>query len=138
MKTLFLSMAVVILSFLTACSTSKSTSSNKDKSSSGTYDNMSTATDLTEYLKRIPGLNVAGEGANARVTIRGRSSLTNQEEPLFVIDGTPINGGLSQASSFVSVPNIKSVRVLTSPTETTMYGIRGGNGVIEIKLKNGS
>ena len=138
MKTLFLSMAVVFLSFITACTTSKSTSSNRDNSSSDTADNLNTATDLTEYLKRIPGLSVAGEGPNSRVTIRGRSSLINQEEPLFVIDGTPINGGLSQAYSFVSVPNIKSVRVLTNPTETTMYGIRGGNGVIEIKLKNGS
>lgn len=138
MKNLFLFLAVVCMSFLAACDTSKSAASDTDKSSSNTSVNVNNATDLTEYLSRIPGLSVSGQGSSARITIRGRSSLTNESEPLFVIDGTPINGGLSQASSLVPVHDIKSVRVLTSPTETTMYGIRAGNGVIEIKLKSGS
>jgi len=63
------------------------------------------------------------------------SSFVSETEPLFVVNGTPINGGLSAASSMVTVADIKSVRVLKTPSETSFYGIRGSNGVIVITLK---
>ena len=91
---------------------------------------------LSDHLRKLSGVSVSGSGPNARITIRGVNSLNAGTEPLFVINGQAINGGLRAASDIVSVNDIQSIRVLKNPSETGFYGVRGANGVIEIKLKN--
>lgn len=90
---------------------------------------------LTDHLRKLSGVSVAGNGPNARVTIRGANSINAGTEPLFVINGQVLNGGLRAASEIVPVNDIKSIRVLKNPSETGIYGVRGANGVIEIELK---
>ena len=90
---------------------------------------------LTDHLRKLSGVSVSGNGPNATVTIRGVNSINASSEPLFVIDGQVINGGLRAASNLVPVNDIKSIRVLKNPSETGIYGVRGANGVIEIQLK---
>lgn len=90
---------------------------------------------LAEMLSRIPGVRVIDmvEGG-LTVRIRGSSSFLAGEEPLFVIDGMPIQstGG---ALNTVNPNNIESIRVLKNADATAIYGSRGANGVILIKTK---
>jgi len=88
---------------------------------------------------QIPGLNIStgsGQpGANSTVILRGYGSINGKVEPLFVIDGVPLD-----ADNFRSLnPNdIESVSVLKDAGATSIYGNRGANGVIIVKTKKGS
>ncbi|MEL6669497.1 MAG: TonB-dependent receptor plug domain-containing protein [Bacteroidota bacterium] len=92
--------------------------------------------DLSEYLRRIAGVSVQGSGVNARVFIRGgvNNLSGGRIEPLFVVNGTPVNGGYSDLYSMLPVQEIQRVNVLKD-SDTAAYGIRGANGVIEITTK---
>ncbi len=138
MKTIYFFLFALLLVFVLACSSSKSASSNSTSAKTRSPDkieNLNPAIDLADHLRRIPGISVTGSGSSARVTIRGMSSFNSDTEPLFVVNGTPLNGGLSAANSIISISDIKSVRVLKTPSETSFYGIRGSSGVILITLK---
>ena len=89
---------------------------------------------LSEHLKRVPGVMVRGSGSRATITVRGINSINSSNEPLFVVNGQVI-GGYNAVSSMISVHDIKSIKVLKNAADTTFYGFRGANGVIEIKLK---
>ena len=100
---------------------------------------------------RVSGLRIAtisgSPGSASSIRIRGESSLTGNNSPLFVIDGIPIdNGTVSTGGSTVGVgilsmidPNdIESITVLKDASSTSAYGNRGSNGVIVITTKKGS
>jgi TonB-linked SusC/RagA family outer membrane protein len=88
-------------------------------------------------------------GAAASINIRGIGSINASSEPLYVIDGIPVqsqdisptnfsNDG--QSSSIMSTLNpndIKSISILKDASATAIYGSRGANGVIIITTKNG-
>lgn len=86
-------------------------------------------------------------GANTEIRIRGIGSITASSEPLYVIDGIPIQSGsiASQDNAGVSSnvisalnPNdIESISVLKDAASTAIYGSRGANGVILITTKSG-
>ena len=87
---------------------------------------------------RAPGLLVtAGSGqpgSAARVQIRGASSISGGSSPLYVIDGVPVEAGVFQALN----PNdFESVDVLRDASATSLYGNRGGAGVIVVTTKKG-
>ena len=92
---------------------------------------------------------LAGTGTN--VIIRGYSSITGSNQPLFVIDGVPFNtdsntdqgfgGGSATASSrFLDLdPNsIAEVNILKGLSATVLYGEAGRNGVVLVTTKNGN
>ena len=85
---------------------------------------------------RFPGVDVtrAADGSIA-VRIRGGSSLMGSNEPLYVIDGVEITPGPNGALSGINPYDIESIEVLKDATSTAMYGSRGSNGVIIIKMK---
>lgn len=91
-------------------------------------------TSLADYLRQVPGVNVLGSGESASVTIRGISSFSMSNSPLFVIDGTAVGNSYNQANSAVDPRSIDYVRVLKGP-DASIYGVRGANGVIEITTK---
>lgn len=88
-------------------------------------------------------------GASARIQIRGISSLTGDNQPLFVVDGVPIDnstygsgtyGGVvdfGNAASDISANDIESVNILKGANAAALYGSRALNGVIEITTKTG-
>jgi len=83
-------------------------------------------------------------GANQSIRIRGIGSYTASAQPLYVIDGIQINSGdLSRATTTTNVlaqlnpDDIESVSVLKDAAATSIYGSRGGNGVIVITTKKG-
>ena len=123
---------------IVACSSSAGvsrSSSSGENTSHTRVENPDQSISLADHLRKLSGVSVSGNGPNATVTIRGVNSINASSEPLFVIDGQVINGGLRAASNLVPVNDIKSIRVLKNPSETGIYGVRGANGVIEIQLK---
>jgi len=87
---------------------------------------------------QIPGLNIAtgsGQpGSGSVINLRGVGSINGNTEPLFIIDGTPVD-----QDNFRSLnPNeIASVSVLKDAGATAIYGNRGANGVVVIETKRG-
>jgi len=74
-----------------------------------------------------------GPGAGATIRIRGNNSIKASNDPLFVVDGIPISGGLSDIN-----PNIiASMEVLKDASATAIYGARGSNGVVLVTTKRG-
>lgn len=94
---------------------------------------------ITEALKgRVPGVDIVTTGYKpgdgTRVRIRGQRSLKAGNDPLYVLDGIPMDGGLND----LSPQDIESVEVLKDASATAIYGSRGANGVILISTKKGS
>jgi TonB-linked SusC/RagA family outer membrane protein len=87
---------------------------------------------------RVAGLFVAAgsgqPGQNARVTIRGIGSINGSTQPLYVLDGVPIESGVF---STLNPSDFESVTVLKDASSTAIYGSRGSNGVIVITSKRG-
>ncbi|MDB4947808.1 MAG: TonB-dependent outer membrane protein SusC/RagA [Gemmatimonadetes bacterium] len=82
-------------------------------------------------------------GAGIQVRIRGATSVTSSNEPLFVVDGVPlaVGGGISAGRNplnFLNPNDIESITVLKDASSTAIYGSRGANGVVLITTKGGS
>ncbi len=69
------------------------------------------------------------------IRIRGVTSIHGGNEPLYVIDGLPIQPGPGGSLAGINPYDIESIEVLKDPASTTMYGVRGANGVIVITTK---
>jgi len=96
-------------------------------------------TDVNKALGgRIPGVQVSskdgGLGNNFSIVIRGAGSLTQSSEPLYVIDGFPVE---SNMMGTINPNDIASIDVLKDASATAIYGSRGANGVIIITTKQG-
>jgi len=111
---------------------------------------------ITNYLTgHVAGVQVSnsssGIGGSSNVTIRGNSSLTGSNQPLYVVDGVPI---INQSNSFkgagfsgdndygdgisnINPDDVESITVLKGPNASALYGSRGANGVIVITTKSG-
>lgn len=107
----------------------------------------------------VAGVQIQGSqgamGGSSRITIRGANSFLGENQPLFVVDGMPINndnyssasqqsgfGGGSydygNAASDINPNDIESMEVLKGAAATALYGTRGSNGVILITTKSAS
>jgi len=102
---------------------------------------------------KIAGIQVTSSsgsvGASSRVILRGATSLTGNNQPLYIVDGVPIdnrNRGTSGSGGGADAPtgmadinpdDIESVSVLKGPAASALYGVRASNGVIVVKTKRG-
>ncbi len=104
----------------------------------GARNAQSTPTESAEKLLegRFPGVSVmrTAEGG-LRIGIRGAASLRADNAPLYVIDGVPVEPGPNGDLTGINPYDIESIKVLKNAAETTMYGVRGANGVVVIKTK---
>ena len=88
---------------------------------------------------KMPGVTVMQtsgdpEGANLMVRVRGVGSATAGNDPLYIVDGVPLENGMSNLN-----PNdIESLEVLKDASAAAIYGSRGSNGVIIITTKKGT
>lgn len=89
-------------------------------------ESISSSERLMDMLRRTPGVYISERG---EISIRGAAG-----PPLLVVDGVPLTGS---SLDFLNPADIESIRVLKGE-ETTLYGSRGGNGVIEITTKRGN
>jgi TonB-linked SusC/RagA family outer membrane protein len=88
-------------------------------------------------------------GSSARITIRGNSSITGNNQPLFVIDGVPFDnsentlkstldqGGSGSTGVDIDPNNIESMTVLKGASASALYGSSAANGVVLITTKSG-
>jgi TonB-linked SusC/RagA family outer membrane protein len=104
---------------------------------------------------KVPGVNiVAGGGApgqGTRITIRGNSSFTGNNQPLFVVDGIPFdnssntggagfnsNSVISNRAYDIDPNNVESMTILKGAAASALYGSRAANGVVIVTTKSGS
>lgn len=87
-------------------------------------------------MSRFPGVVVTrAPDGGLSVRIRGTTSIHGSNEPLYVIDGMAIRPGPGGSLEGINPYDIESIEVLKDAASTTMYGMRGANGVIVIKTK---
>ncbi len=91
-----------------------------------------------------------GLGGSTKITIRGNSSLTDNNQPLWVVDGVPFSdnqtsgvtayGGYDRGGTVFDLnpEDIESISVLKGPNAAALYGARAGNGVILVTTKKGA
>jgi outer membrane receptor for ferrienterochelin and colicin len=138
MKSFQIFCGMLFMCVILSCNISNTASSSSRKSDfdkQADVENPEHAISLVDHLRGLPGVQVSGSGSSARITIRGINSFTLQSEPLFVLNGQPLAGGLSAAIAVAPVESIKSIRVLKNAEDIGFYGVRGANGIIEITLK---
>lgn len=88
------------------------------------------ARDIISALKGlVPGLNVSGPPGNQSVNIRGEKSLTQSNEPLYVVDGVVV-----PSIDFITLYDVDNVEVIK---DGSIYGSRGANGAIVVATKRG-
>jgi TonB-linked SusC/RagA family outer membrane protein len=95
---------------------------------------------LSQIQGKVAGVNITQQGSNpnsedAGISIRGQTSITGNQSPLFVIDGVATTGN-SQFQN-LSPADIESYDVLKDASATSIYGSRGANGVILVTTKKG-
>jgi TonB-linked SusC/RagA family outer membrane protein len=116
---------------------------------------------LSAMTGRVAGVNITSSagtaGASSFITIRGQNSITGNNQPLFVVDGLPIDnsmaysgnpddgsnnllGGVAYSNRAIDInpDDIESVSVLKGGAATALYGMKAGNGVVLITTKKGS
>jgi TonB-dependent SusC/RagA subfamily outer membrane receptor len=85
---------------------------------------------------RVAGVTVSrSPDGGIAVRIRGAASIYGNSEPLYVLDGMPIQPGPNGSLTGINPSDIESIKVLKDAADTAMYGVRGANGVIVIKTK---
>lgn len=95
--------------------------------------------DVTQALSgRMAGVMVqqseGAPGSTVSIRVRGGISITQSNEPLYVIDGFPSEDGMAS----LDPAEIETIDVLKDASATAIYGARGANGVVVISTKNGS
>lgn len=100
---------------------------------------MSTPTsDVAQALAgRVAGVQIVqsegGPGAEVSIRVRGGMSITQSNEPLYVIDGFPTEDGMSD----LDPGDIETIDILKDASATAIYGARGANGVVLITTRSG-
>ena len=106
---------------------------------------------LGSLAGKVAGVQVVGSsgasmGGTQKIKIRGINSINGTDQPLIVVDGTPIsnsNFGTDQGADYgniaqdINPEDIESVNVLKGPAASALYGLRGQFGVIMITTKKG-
>jgi TonB-dependent SusC/RagA subfamily outer membrane receptor len=109
---------------------------------------------LPHFQEKFQGVNITSAsgnmGGSSRITIRGIKSVAGNNQPLFVVDGVPMDnsnyntldtqrgaGGVDYGNmaNDINPDDIESVSVLKGPTAAALYGSRAANGVILITTK---
>lgn len=90
---------------------------------------------VTQALQgQLPGVSVTSQdgrpGASMSIRVRGGGSITQSNEPLYIVDGVAVSD-----ISDIPADNIESIDVLKDAASTAIYGARGANGVILVTTK---
>jgi len=123
-------------------------------------NNAKTGNVLTSLSGRVAGVNITSSagaaGASTFVNIRGQNSISGNNQPLFVVDGVPIDNSMSSSGNpddgrnnltngvaysnraiDLNPDDIETISVLKGGAATALYGLRAGNGVVMITTKKG-
>lgn len=103
---------------------------------------------LSGKIAGVQITNSQGGMGSSRIVIRGETSIAGNNQPLFVVDGIPVDNSqlgvgttgsrdFANAISDINPADIESISVLKGPNAAALYGSRASNGVILIKTKSG-
>ena len=107
---------------------------------------------LNSMAGKITGVQISstgGAGSTVSMIIRGATSMSTDNQPLFVVDGVPLSSTVNNVGGFGSdnrvdfgnaisdldPESIESVSILKGPSAAALYGTRAGNGVVLITTK---
>jgi len=110
---------------------------------------------LNSLSGKVSGVAINSTGAagsSVSMVIRGASSLSSDNQPLFVVDGVPVSNTVNNitqvgrdnrvdygnAISDINPSDVESVTILKGPSAAALYGSRAGNGVVLITTKSGT
>lgn len=114
---------------------------------------------VNAFAGKAAGIQISngssGVGSSSRIVIRGESSFSGSNQPLFVVDGMPISNDVvsnltenlegdfqevdyGNGAAELSSDDIKSISILKGPGAAALYGTRAANGVVVIKTKDGT
>ncbi|MBQ9410623.1 MAG: TonB-dependent receptor [Bacteroidales bacterium] len=86
---------------------------------------------------RVAGVNVTSQtgapGAGISVRVRGTGSISSSNEPLYIVDGIPVEGALNT----LAAGDIEEISILKDASSAAIYGSRATNGVVLITTKSG-
>lgn len=96
------------------------------------------ATNLADKMQgKAAGIDITQSsglpGATPTIRIRGNRSILASNNPLFVVDGIPLSGGINS----INPSDIESIEILKDAASAAIYGSRGANGVILVTTKRG-
>lgn len=106
---------------------------------------------IDQISGKVSGVQITGsgtQGGSTRIVIRGANSITGDNTPLFIVDGTPIaknnrggspNSGWDMGSVIndINPDDVESMTILKGPNAAALYGSRAANGVVVITTKRG-
>jgi TonB-linked SusC/RagA family outer membrane protein len=101
---------------------------------------------LAGKLAGVTVTNSQGGMGSARIVIRGETSIAGNNQPLFIVDGVPVDNSqlgigtgrdFANAISDLNPDDIESLNVLKGPNAAALYGSRAAGGVLVIKTKTG-
>jgi len=110
---------------------------------------------LNSMAGKVTGVQISqtgGAGSSVNMIIRGATSMSTDNQPLFVVDGVPMSSSVNNVGGFGSdnrvdfgnaisdldPESIESVSILKGPSAAALYGTRAGNGVVLITTKKAS
>lgn len=102
---------------------------------------------LSGKVAGVKVTNTAGDMGSAKVILRGETSISGDNQPLFIIDGVPLdnsvhndneaNRDFKNALADINAADIESISVLKGPNAAALYGSRAAHGVVLITTKSG-
>jgi TonB-linked SusC/RagA family outer membrane protein len=110
---------------------------------------------LNSMAGKVTGVQISstgGAGSSVSMIIRGATSMSTDNQPLFVVDGVPMSSTVNNVGGFgngnnvdygnaisdIDPESIESVSILKGPSAAALYGTRAGNGVVLITTKKAS
>lgn len=92
---------------------------------------------INSLTGKVAGISInragTGVGAPTRVLLRGNRSINGNSQPLYIVDGVPLRGDISD----INPDDVESITVLKGGNASALYGARGQNGVIMVNTKKG-
>ena len=118
---------------LTGCTLNKQLSSDMSPSNELVISQKSNVS-LLNRIRINPGIYIEGSGQTARVFTKGVTSINNQKEVLFILDGVKV-GNYSKVVNILDPTKIKTIEILKNANDIAFYGFLGSGGVILIKTQ---
>lgn len=126
---------IVLISLLGCATSGGSTNFESDNYNNGSVVRVDDPSlSLVDYLRRVPGVRIIGDGPGARIIIREKRTFASNSTPLFVINGRRAGKDFSSVYYLVNMADVTEIEVIKG-TDTSLYGMDGANGVILISTQ---
>ena len=120
--------------FFSGCGSSSGTSVTKE--SNPRQVEASHELTLLQLIQQLSGVTVRGSDTNAEIIVMvGNRFQMSSASPLFLLNGIAYSNDFQSIQNSINVFDVRSVEVYKTPSELSLYGIRGANGVINIIMK---